>query len=127
MEMNADHCKLVLDILLILGLIVTSLVVIGFIQFNILKAKFNCLDKETIKWFEDAHESKFEYVCLNRRPDREIQWFTVGKSYKNIHGKIIDDQGFEWTFKAYKVKSGFYLIKGYLFERRRITKDGEKL
>lgn len=123
MEMNADY-KQALDALLVLVSIISGLVIVGLIQFNIFTANFNCLDKQTIKWLDDTCESKFEYVCLNRRPDREIQWFTVGKSYKNIHGKIKDDQGVEWTIKLYKVKSGVYQIQDYLFERRQIAQDG---
>lgn len=125
MEINAEFYKQALIILLVLGSIVTSLVVIGFIQFNILKSKFDLLDEETIKWLKDTCESKFEYVCLNWRPNREIQWFTVGKSYKNVNGKIKDDQGVEWTIKLYKVKSGVYQIQDYVFERRKVTKDGQ--
>lgn len=89
----------------------------GFIM--VLFYKFSNLD-ELFEDIKKRNADRYEFVCIKENMSDRTKWFKNGNSYKNIDGKVRDEQGTAWDFSLYKVSKDLYRICGYVFERRKI-------
>lgn len=68
---------------------------------------------------EGKRDKEFKAICVkDLRTYREkgcTEWFTIGKIYSMVEGKIEDNQGYKWF--AYKESKKEFNAAGYKFYR----------